>query len=175
MKLIVTDTNVFIDLLKCCICDEFFMLKLEIHTTQFVMEELHEEQRYQLSKYKEEGRLTVKEFAEDELVLLVDMKVKRRGVQRRLADKSVLFLCEKQRGLLLGGDGDLRKEAEERGLEVHGSIWLIGELVKSGILNRVEGIAKLLLLKEVNSRVPSQEIDRLIDELKIEYSDPPAG
>lgn len=169
MKLIVTDTNVFIDVLKCDICSEFFKLKREIHTTQFVMEELHEEQLNELSTYREKGRLIVKEFQQDELANLVLMQVKRKGVQRRLADKSVLYLCEEHIGLLLGGDGDLRKEAEERGLEVHGSIWLINELVEEGILPPQEGVNKLILLKKVNSRLPLKEIDHAIAEIKMKY------
>ncbi len=45
MKLVVTDTNVLIDVLDCHLVQAFFDLPLEIHTTEFILAELNEIQR----------------------------------------------------------------------------------------------------------------------------------
>lgn len=42
-KIVVNDTNVFIDLLDIGLLNEFFCLDWEIHTTDFVMYELRKE------------------------------------------------------------------------------------------------------------------------------------
>lgn len=52
MEIIVNDTNIFIDLYSCNLLDDFFMLPYNIHTTDFVMNELKEdEQRKVVTKF----------------------------------------------------------------------------------------------------------------------------
>ena len=40
MEIIVSDTNIFIDLHSCGLLDSFFKLPYNVHTTDFVMSEL---------------------------------------------------------------------------------------------------------------------------------------
>lgn len=42
-KIVVNDTNVFIDLLVVGLLEQFFLLPWEVHTTDFVMQELLKE------------------------------------------------------------------------------------------------------------------------------------
>ena len=52
-KIVVNDTNVFIDLLDVGLLDKFFLLPWEIHTTDFVMLELlREGQKEAVEAYK---------------------------------------------------------------------------------------------------------------------------
>ena len=61
MEIIVNDTNIFIDLYSCNLLDDFFMLPYNIHTTDFVMNELKEdEQRKVVTKFRNSGQLTIK-------------------------------------------------------------------------------------------------------------------
>lgn len=60
------------------------------------------------------------------------------------------------------GDKKLRNEAEEHGVEVHGSIWVITSLVNDGLIGKEKGIHLLESLKNVNSSLPFEEIDKLI-------------
>ena len=63
---------------------------------------------------------------------------------------------------LLTGDRKLRNEAEDQGVEVHGTIWVISSLVDNELVDRKKGIHLLETLKRVNSSLPVVEIDSLI-------------
>jgi len=64
--------------------------------------------------------------------------------------------------LLLTGDRKLRVEAEDHEIEVHGTIWVIESLVEKDLINKAKGIQLLESLKQVNSSLPFEEIERLI-------------
>ena len=66
------------------------------------------------------------------------------------------------------GDKKLRKEAEDQGIEVHGTLWVIVTLVENGLIDRKKGIELLKLLKKVNSSLPFDEIGKLIRKYKSE-------
>ena len=66
------------------------------------------------------------------------------------------------------GDKKLRKEAEDHGVEVHGTLWVIVTLVENGLIDRNTGIELLKLLKKVNSSLPFDEIGKLIRKYKSE-------
>ena len=83
-----------------------------------------------------------------------------------ITDKSVLWKSLTLNCPLLTGDKKLRKEAEELGIEVHGSIWVIDTLVKKGLIDREKGIELLNKLKRLNSSLPIKEIDKLIRQYK---------
>jgi len=68
--------------------------------------------------------------------------------------------------LLITCDFKLCKEAMDNGIEVHCSIWVIAELVNPNILSKIKAIELLVILKYVNSRLPLDEIDRLIKILR---------
>ncbi len=62
MKLVVTDTNVFIDMMDVGVLVALFGLGLEMHTTAFVVNELASDQQAQLWPYISTGRLKVVHF-----------------------------------------------------------------------------------------------------------------
>jgi hypothetical protein len=60
MKIIITDTNVFIDLIKSGALDFFFQCPFEVCTTDLVLEEIKPpEQRAHLDRHVVENRLRV--------------------------------------------------------------------------------------------------------------------
>ncbi len=67
---------------------------------------------------------------------------------------------------LLTGDKSLRKEAEENGLEVHGSIWVVTEIVDAKLLSAEKGIELFEKLRIVNDSLPKEEIEKLIKKSK---------
>ena len=46
MRIIINDTNILIDLVHLDLMNKFIQLKLELKTTDFVFEELNEDQNY---------------------------------------------------------------------------------------------------------------------------------
>jgi predicted nucleic acid-binding protein len=66
-----------------------------------------------------------------------------------LEDASVLCLAMEQDAMLLTGDKTLRNAGEVRQVEVHGSIWVLDQLVRKRILA---------------GRVAAEKLQRLLDE-----------
>jgi len=107
MKLLVTDSSVFFDLIKIHALSEFFSLKYEICTTDFVTNEIQEsEQRSQIEAFIQTKKLSVFELSGDEVAEVIRLKTTR--VFRTLIDKTVLWKAKQLGCPLLTGDGKLR-------------------------------------------------------------------
>jgi predicted nucleic acid-binding protein len=120
-------------------------------------------QKQQLENYSEQGKL---------LVLSLDSTEIRDAVQllteyslKGITDRSVLLKAIQLQGIVLSGDGNLRKECQRRGLEVRGSIWVIREIWESGLADSNVLIPVLDQLQE-NTRLPKQALEDLKNEIK---------
>lgn len=111
MRIIITDTNVFFDMMDIEVLPDFFGLDFEICTTDFVVDEIkHYEQAEQIQNFIRSKKLTVFSFSSEELDQVATIKTKRN--LRRIADKSVLWKAKQLECRLLTGDKNLRCEAE---------------------------------------------------------------
>lgn len=161
MKLIVTDTNVFFDLMSIEVLPDFFELDYEICTTDFVVNEIIRiDQLEQIQNFIRSKKLRVYVLSSDEIEEVINLKTKRN--LRRITDKSVLWKALKLKCRLLTGDKNLRSEAKEQGLEVNGSLWVIRTLIETKIISPAVGAELLEKLKKVNDSLPKDEIDKLI-------------
>lgn len=165
MKLIVTDTNVFFDMMSIEVLPDFFGLDFEICTTDFVVNEIIRiDQAEQIQNFIRSKQLTVYKLSSDEIEEVVNLKTKRN--LRRITDKSVLWKALQLNCRLVTGDKNLRSEAEEQGLEVNGSLWVIRTLVETKIITPVLAVGLLEKLTTVNDSLPKEEIDKLIKKYK---------
>lgn len=148
MEIIVNDTNIFIDLYSCNLLDDFFMLPYNIHTTDFVMNELKEdEQRKVVTKFRNSGQLTIKSFDPQEILSIWEYyRMANKVCNLSIEDCSVLKYTKSLNGArLLTGDKTLRTRAE---------------LVKHKIISPKEAVYHLKLLIEKNVRLPKDEIEK---------------
>lgn len=165
MKLIVTDTNVFFDMMSIEVLPDFFGLDYEICTTDFVVNEIIRiDQAEQIQNFIRSKQLTVYKLTSDEIEEVVNLKTKRN--LRRITDKSVLWKALQLKCRLVTGDKNLRSEAEEQGLEVNGSLWVIKTLVETKIIAPTFAAELLEKLKTVNDSLPKEEIDKMIKKYK---------
>jgi predicted nucleic acid-binding protein len=165
MKLLITDTCVFFDLLSIGALPEFFGLDFEICTTVFVIDEINKsEQKKEIDVFIRSNKLTVYEFSEDEIDAIQMMEIKRN--LKRITDKSVLWKSKQLNCPLLTGDRKLRNEAEDYGLEVHGTLWVIATLVEKEKIDKKKGIEMLNALKEENPMLPIDEITKMVSAYK---------
>ncbi len=160
MEIVVSDTNIFIDLWNIGLLERFCELPLSIHTTDFVVGELQtqgvRDAVWQLSKA---GRLTVKTFKSHEYGEIMALQDKNLSFQ----DCTVLYYALSGEYKLLTGDRNLRTVAERHGLQVSGVIYVVDELLRHGILSKEEYIEKLKSLLESNHRLPMKEIVKRIE------------
>lgn len=165
MKLIITDTNVFFDVISTGVLPEFFALDYEICTTDFVANEILEsDQRKQIEFFIRADKLTVFKLTPDEIGEIQAFRTTRRF--KGITDKTVLWKSHQLKCILLTGDNKIRKEARDLKIEVHGSIWLIKQLNDKGIIPGEIALDVLERLKQINSRLPHEEINKLIKGLK---------
>ena len=165
MKVVITDVSVFFDLYLLQVLPEFFALDLEIHTTDFVYNEIIEEdQKKQFELFERSKKLHIIKTTQEEEDEIKKMELFRPN--RSFPDKTILWKAKQLGCALLTSDRKLRKEAEAQGLEVRGSLWVIKKIIDTGIISKNRGLELYKQIKSVNPRLPMDEIDKLIKGLK---------
>lgn len=161
-KIVVSDTNIFIDLYSVGLLNEFFALNFDIHTTDFVINELVvAEQRSAVLSFE---KLRVKRFDSKEIAKLFSFYSERHSKTNvSLPDCSVLMYAEDNGYMLLTGDGKLRRVAIEEGTEVRGVLYIFDKLVEDGLLSPNGACEKLQMLRKLNGRLPSKEIEKRLE------------
>lgn len=158
---VVSDTNIFIDLYKIDLLDEFFSLAIHIHTTDFIIHEL--KVMDQKNKILDYGKLFIKKFDMQEMIKLVSF-------QRKIQDKtnvsiqdcSVWIYAQDNGYILLTGDGKLRKAAIKEGTNVRGILYIFDKMVEEKLLTPQKACEKIQLLRQINGRLPSKEIEKRV-------------
>jgi predicted nucleic acid-binding protein len=165
MKVVITDVSVFFDLHQLQVLPEFFALDLEIHTTNFVYNEIaNSEQKNEFVVFERSKKLHIIKITPEEELEIHSMTLARSN--RSFPDKTVLWKAKQLGCTLLTCDNKLKIEAVGQGLEVHGSIWVLTELIEHKIISKPKGVELLELMKTVNTRLPIDEIEKLIKQLK---------
>ena len=67
---------------------------------------------------------------------------------------------------MLTGDQRMREVAEKMNIEVHGSIWIVDELVTKKLISNKKAIELFEQLLITNSRLSKDEIGKRINKLK---------
>ena len=169
-KIVVNDTNVFIDLYEVGLLEEFFSLPWEVHTTEFVMLELQREGQHEtVARYKADKRLVVPVFEAKEMLEignLFQQYVNRTNLS--LTDCSVWWYAKVNNYILLTGDRKLRTVSDYDGVDVHGIIYVFDALVEFNMISRQVAVDKLQHLYIINPRLPKEEIEKRINLWKAE-------
>lgn len=162
MKIIINDANILIDLFHLDLVDVFFELQnLDLKTTDFVFEELHESQKEIFEQFIEKKSLEIIESEADDLTKIYQILSTTIGLS--MEDCSVWYYAKKMEGILLTGDGKLRKQASADGVEVRGILYVFDQLLIFGLLSFDVAIEKLNQLYVLNERLPKEEKRRRLD------------
>ena len=153
MRIIINDANILIDLVQLDLMNSFIQLEMELKTTDFVYEELNEEQEIVITGFIDSGdiELIVTEDDED-YNRIVDILENSSGLS--FEDCSVWHYAEKFEGTLLSGDGRLRKQAIANGIIVRGILYIFDQLLLANLIMFELAIEKLEQLYEINPRLP---------------------
>ena len=160
MKIIVEDTNIIIDLFTTGLLSFCHELKLEFHTTRYVVAEILESrQSAVLIGMIDNGQLLIDDFVGEEYERLIKFIDECNGVNNLSeADCSVLLLAKRHECRLLTSDQKLKRKAEEHGIKVNGLLWLTDLLVEEHILTEETMIYHLNRYLETNPRAPENEV-----------------
>ena len=164
MILLVNDASILIDLLKTDLIEPFFQLEYELHVTDLVVNEVHEDNADQLDIFVQNGRLIKKIFDFEELIEIQLIEVQHKALS--IPDCSCLYLSEKLSATMLTGDAALRRIAEQNKITVHGVLWVFDELVKHDLISCQTAAEKLNYLMTVNVRLPAVECKKRLKKWK---------
>ena len=77
-------------------------------------------------------------------------------------DCSVLHYASKLNGILLSGDGKLRKQALANGITVCGILFIFDQLLLNNLITFENAIIRIQLLYDINPRLPGHSKDERI-------------
>lgn len=153
MRIVINDANILIDLVHLDLVEVFFSLHdLDLKTTDFVFEELHEEQKDIVEQFVQNNTLKIIESTEEDLSSIFQILSTTSGLS--IEDCSVWYYAKKNAGILLTGDGNLRKQSSADGVEVRGILYIFDQLLISGLMSFELAIEKLNHLYLLNERLP---------------------
>lgn len=125
--LLVSDTNIIIDLETGGLVDELLALEDDVGVPNVLF---HDELSAQ-HDYLEQAGLRV--LALDGETMMRAFQLAGRYQKPSRNDLMALALAEQERGVLLTGDRDLRDVAETEQVPVHGTIWIIGQMIDAAL------------------------------------------
>lgn len=149
MIVVIHDANVLIDLHVGGLLDAFFRLGWENHTTEAVLDEVEQP----METFVKRGLLKVETLHGEDLVAIAVLRA-RQPRRVSIEDCSLLWLAERMRAALLTGDANLARCARDAKLTVHGTLWILDELVKAAILSSSEAQRAMERMREVGRRLP---------------------
>lgn len=162
MRIVINDANILIDLFHLNLVDAFFSLQdLDLKTTDFVFEELHGEQKDVVKQFVQNNSLQIIESSEDDLIKIYQILSTTSGLS--IEDCSVWYFAKKNKGILLTGDGKLRKQSLADGVEVRGILYIFDQLLISSLISFELAIEKLNQLYMLNDRLPKDAKKQRLD------------
>lgn len=161
-KLVVSDTNIFIDLIRMGLLGDFFLLPFEITTVDFVIRELKKAgQQDAVMAFEARKRLTIIKFSAEEIEDIARLKQSSHG-KVSLQDCSIWFCAKKHSACILTNDMALTKNARADRIEVHGLLFVLDQFVQNGILPPELVADKLEKLAGENKWLPEKIVEGLI-------------
>lgn len=165
MKVAVKDANVLIDLLEADLLGLWFRLGIETHITDMVVHEVHQpEQARVLSTMIQAGSLTVHALPPARLTMVGKMAL---DLRVSLADASAIALAEELSAMLLSGDGRVRKEAKQRGIEIRGLLWVLDVMVARSVLSPGNAAERLTRAVAAGSFLPSHDRNERLQRWRV--------
>jgi len=150
-RLLVSDTNIFIDLEEGNLLNEFFALPYEIEVPDILYyEELATSHSHLLHCGLQVLSLTSSTMLQAEKLMLIYPKPGRN-------DCFALLLAKQEACPLLSGDAALRRAAESEKIHCMGTIWIIEEMLKHDLVSYERAKRAYQLMKQNQRRLPWKE------------------
>lgn len=149
MKIAVKDANVFIDLESMGLLDLWFQLGHVTLTSSYVVVELEDGGHLNALATIRAGQVQEATITGLEMEEFDAFQRPYQSSGLSLSDVSVLYLAIRENAMLLSGDRLLRNQAKLHTVEVHGTLWILDQLVESKLLDRIVAAQRLeaLLLR----------------------------
>lgn len=159
--LVISDANVLIDMECGRLIEPMFRLDYRFAVPDVLFEAELREHHPRLARLG----LRRMELNPDSVRYVAELAadVRARGVGRN--DLFALALARQENCLLLTGDALMRVLAEAEGREVHGTLWLVGELVRAGRIRAARARQAYDAMRTAQRRLPWGDVARQLQEL----------
>lgn len=147
MRVAVTDACIFIELHDLGLTEQFFELPCEMHTTVDVINEVLREQAAILHAFERRSKLTIHSIEEHERRAILSLPFPNALSEN---DKTVLFTARKLGAIVLSSDRAVRNYAKRLGIEYHGILWILDQLVESKKICALDAVTKIERLMTKN-------------------------
>lgn len=163
-SLVISDTNIFLDLISVSLLEKFFQLPCDIETTDFVIDEIVQPKQIKdIQNCIKSKKLNVITFTFEELIKINDIFDNSQN-NTSMADCSVWYRAKETSGRLLTGDAKLRKSAEADNVKVSGILYVFDNLVEYKIIKEKEAANLLENLISMNTRLPKEKCEKRIQK-----------
>ena len=161
-NLVISDTNILLDLISVDMLEVFFSLPCDFSTTDFVISEIIQPAQIKaIEKFTKSKKLDVVSFGFEEIIEINDIHTNNTN-NASITDCSVWYYAKKTGGRLLTGDGKLRKSAEADNVKVSGILYIFDNLVEYEILEKNKAADLLEQLMQINMRLQKGECEKRI-------------
>jgi rRNA-processing protein FCF1 len=156
MLILISDANILIDLEDGHLIFELFQLPYEFVVPDILFES---ELRERHSHFLKAG-LNVRGL-NSESIKKIEFLTKQYH-RPSIMDHAALALAIQEKGVLLTGDKALRSAATNEGVESHGTIWIVDQLIKHKIINEIQAKEGFDAMKVKGSRLPWSEVEKCL-------------
>lgn len=153
----VVDANIFIDFHRGRLLAALLALPFTFLAPDVIVAELRVPDGQQLVSY---GLRSVS-LGGDEVAAVAALAQRHRAPS--INDLFALILARIETATLLTGDGAVRRLAESAGIAVHGTLWLLDELVRRRIVTPKQAARGLGQMIASGSRLPERECQRRME------------
>jgi len=157
-KLLISDANIIIDMEVGGLIKQMFRLDYEFAVPDVLYETELKENHANLLKLG----LKQLELQPEAVAYTVELAAKYRKPGR--IDLMALALAKQEQCRLLTGDQALREAGRAEGMEVVGTIWLVGEMLHAEILTKKDAREAYHKMKESDRRLPWDEVDKQLKQ-----------
>lgn len=155
-QLLISDANILIDMEKGGITRQMFQLDAVFAVPNTLYEE---ELRVEHPQLPELGLRTL-ELTEETVAWAVTLINRHAKTGASTNDLLALALARQEKTTLLTGDNILRSVAVKEEIDVHGTLWLMEQMMAAGILTVQQAAAAYEGMKAARSRLPWNEVEQ---------------
>jgi predicted nucleic acid-binding protein len=156
-QIAIKDANILIDLVKTGLFNYCLALPYQFTTTELILAELYDEQVALIQPHISSGKFVVITMSMNDLeeIRLMSLTDKRLSEQ----DWSAIYYAKQKGAFILSGDKHVRRIAKLKNLTICGILWVLDQLVDSGILTKAEACSFLNDLNLNNKRLPVEDCE----------------
>ena len=156
MKAAVVDAGIFIDLLQTGLLSAFISLGYINYAPPDIVAEVKEDNRQILIDAIQTGKILAPTIEDLDHINLLNYKYRPLSYQ----DCTCLYMAIKESAILFTSEKQLRKIAKGQGLEVHGILFILDELIKVGQISYRIAHEKLSYLIRNGTFLPIDECNK---------------